>query len=285
MSSFAVYQLNSEQTDLFYFNKEGNLDLEAVLEKMIEEYETPYEGTKIIGNGFLNPSIVTKEVDLNGFCNVNNYKFNTESNTFKVIQTTITGAGSLGYYNEAHFQDGRVVSQKKQHTFFSNADILLTESGLLIAYFENVAAEKIKSQIRTLFEALGFDITTFRFTTELLKSVREHCDWTEVKLERIDNDQDSTKKVSYEIDITDKDSESLIDQIYKDKGFVVQISFHLPYTLDTNSTQNRGSFGVKLYHKEHRGSLNNTEFNENHEDMKSFIIYLTNYLVELLKTA
>lgn len=285
MSSFAVYQLNSEQTDLFYFNKDGNLDLDAVLEKMVEEFETPYEGTKIIGNGFLNPEIVTKNVKLTEVCNVNNFKFNTETDEFKVIQTTITGSGSLGYYNEAHFENGHVVSQKKQHTLFSNANILLTESGLLIAYFENVAAEKIKSQIRTLFEDLGFDITTFRFSTELLKNVREHFDWTEVKLERIDNDEDSTKKVSYEIDITDKDSDSKIDQIYKDKGFVVQISIQLPYTLSNNTSQNRGSFGVKLYHKDHRGSLMNSEFDDDHEEMKNFIIYLTNYLVELSKEA
>lgn len=283
MSSFAVYTLNNEQTDLFYFNKDGNLDLEAVLEKIVEEYETPYEGTKIIGNGFLNPCIIEKEVDLNELCTTNNYKFNSNDNKFKVIQATITGSGSLGYYNEAHFQDGKVISQRKQHTFFSNADILITESGLLVVYFEMFAAEKIKSQIRTLFEALGFDISTFRFTPQLLKNVREKCNWTEIKLERIDNEQDSTKKVSYEVDITDKDSESLIDRIYKDKGFIIQISFHLSYNLKQGGNAKKGAYGVKLYHKEHRGSLNNNEFENDNAAMKEFIIYLTNYLVELSK--
>lgn len=278
MSAFAIYQLNKEQTDLFYFNSDGNLDLNLVLEKMTDEYETPFVNSKVTGEGFLNAHIVEKSVLIDeNFSTENKLKFKgAEHPKFKAIVATVTGAGSLGYYSEVYIENGAVRSQRQQHTFYSKADIILTESGILIAYFESVVAEKIKTQIKGLFEGLGFDISTFKISPKLLKSVREKCDWTEVKLERIENEEDNTKKVSYEIDITNKDHDSLIDSIYKDKGKIVQISFHLPYNLNNNQTN---LFCVKLFHKEHRGSLLNNEFNTSHDEMKKFIIYVTNFLL------
>ena len=278
MSAFAIYQLNKDQTDLFYFNSDGNLDLELVLEKMTDEYETPSVDSKVIGEGFLNAHIGDFNVLIDEkFSTENKLKFNGGRQTsFKAISATVTGAGSLGYYSEVYIENGSVRSQRQQHTFYSKADILLTEGGILIAYFESVVAEKIKTQLKGLFEGLGFDISTFKISTDLLKIVREICDWTEVKLERIDNEQDNTKKVSYEIDITNKDHESLIDSIYRDKGKIVQISFHLPYNLKEDHSN---LYCVKLFHKEHRGSLLNNEFNTNHGDMKKFIIYVTNFLL------
>lgn len=281
MSSFSIYKLSNEQQDLFYFNKDGYLNLEVVLEKMTDEFKAPIRNSEILGEGFLNASISKKQIVVDDKCTSNKFKFSNDCSSLEseFIYATVTGAGSLGYYSEAYIEGGSVLSQKKQHSFFSKSDIILTENGYIIAYFESVAAEKIKPKIKALFESFGFEVNTYKITPELLKKVRETCNWTEVKLERIENDEDSTRKVSYEIDITNKDNDSVIDNIYRDKGKMIQISFHMPYTIDNIKNQQKGSFCVKLYNNEHRASLNNNEFNEDLEAMKNFAMYLTNFLL------
>ncbi|MEC1373365.1 hypothetical protein P9D39_03445 [Heyndrickxia oleronia] len=260
MTVFNIYKLNdNDQLDLFFSKHDGSIDLQKVMEKM-EEFTSPNENGVINGEGFLK---IRMEKILD----------------HSLIESFATGRGSLGYYNQAYFSDSdeNVTSQRREYSFFSKARIFLTEDNLLIIFCDDTAEEKIKSNVKNLVESLGFDVSNLRLSDKLMRKVRSKYKWNEVRLEKVDNEKDSTKKVYYEIDTADSDNESLIDQIYKDQGKMVQISFEMPSFEETDGPNLKT---VKLYKNDNRIVLNSSEFS-GFDNQKNFVIFLSYKLIEL----
>ncbi|GGN55044.1 hypothetical protein [Oceanobacillus indicireducens] len=260
MPVFNIYQLNNaDQLDLFFSKSDGTLDLKKVSEKM-EDFIATSEDGEINGEGFLNINTTIIEDK-------------------KIIESIATGQGSLGYYNQAYISNEEVTSNRKQQTFYSKSRVFITEDNFLIILFDDTTEEKIKRNIKNLVESVGFEVTNFRLSDAIMRNIRNDYTWTEVRLERVDNESDSTKKVYYEIDAADNDNDSLIDKIYRDQGKMVQISFEMPY----NKIKDGPNFiTVKLYKNDHRIVINASEFPK-YEDMKTFIIHLTDILIKLQK--
>ncbi|MGD7052133.1 hypothetical protein [Sutcliffiella horikoshii] len=258
---FALDKNNPDQINLFNSKADGRLDLGKVADKMVE---------------FTSPILDDGMVDGEEFLKINI----THLNETTVLEAFATGQGSLGYYTQAYYRnDEEVNSKRKQQRFFSKAKIFLLETNYLIVVFEDTTEEKIKSSVKKLVESLGFELSNFRLSDVLMRSIRSTYTWNEVRLEKVDNDQDSTKKVHYEIDVADGENESLIDSIYKDQGKMVQLSFEMP----SKSIEGAPNFiSVRLYRNDHRIVINNKEF-PNAETLYKFIIHLSNKLIELEK--
>ena len=263
MTVFNIYKLNdneSGQLDLFFSKSDGTLDLRKVVERM-KEFSSPVEKDGIIaGEGFLKIQEVT-------------------IGSKEMIEAYATGQGSLGYYTQAFVTDNEEVdSRRKQQQFFSRAKIFITGDNLLIIMFSDTTEEKIKSNIKNLVESVGFSVSNFQLSNNLMRKVRQNYQWKEVRLEKLDNEKDSTTKVYYEIDIADGENESLIDSIYSEHGSMVLISFEMPSDHLTNAPN---FITVKLYKNDNRIVLESNEFPDTPTENK-FIVYLTDELIEMV---
>ncbi|MEK4200916.1 hypothetical protein [Cytobacillus sp. FSL K6-0265] len=267
MTVINIYSLNKnhkEQMNLFYSKDDGYLDLEKIAENMGKF------NSLILDNGV---------VDGEGFLKV---KF-TEYDGIKVLEAFATGQGSLGYYAQAYIDSDNesdyVNSRKQQQQFYSKAKIFILETYYVIVVFEDTTEEKIKGSIKNLIEKLGFEVSNFRLTDTLMRNIRNKYKWNEVRLEKVKNEQDSTTKVQYEKDVADSENDSLIDSLYKDQGKMVYISFELPAENIEGNVPN--FISVKLYKNDHRIVINQKELPNNNE-LKKFIIYLSNKIIEIV---
>lgn len=261
MTVFNIYKLNDDdQLDLFFSKHDGNLDLLKVAERM-SEFASPSDEGVINGEGFLGTEI-------------------TQRQDRELIESFATGHGSLGYYTQAYVSESAedVTAKRKQHKFYSKARVFITEDNFLIIFFDDTTEEKIKRNIKNLVENLGFEVSNFHLSDTLMRSIRNEYTWTEVRLEKVDNESDSTTKVYYEIDTADNDNESLIDQIYQGQGKMVQISFEMPYS---HVEEGPNLVSVKLYKNDNRVVLNSKEFPD-FGAQKDFMIYLLDKLNELI---
>lgn len=258
MPVFNIYKLNdTNQLNLFFSKSDGKLDLKKVVEQM-EEFASTSENGEINGEGFLNIEIINW-------------------GDKGIIKSIATGQGSLGYYNQAYVSEQEVKGQRRQQTFFSKSKIFITEDNLLMILFDDTTEEKIKNNIKNLVESVGFEVSNFQLSDKLMRNIRNKYTWTEVRMEKVNNPQDSTKKVYYEIDAADSDNDSLIDQIYKDQGTMVHISFEMPYS---DSEKEPNFVTVKLYKNDHRIVTYMNGF-ANYEDFEKLIFHLVYDLIRL----
>lgn len=314
MASLAIYTLINEQESLSHRESNGLLDLDSILNEMDDQFAAAVGNDSVNGEGFLNSEICTISFDSNinndglpkntRYVERDSEEFNDfwehllfysdrlksddeERNSIRYIRTTVIAAGSLGYYEKAYIKNNRVTNQRNNFEFYSSTDAMIFENGLVILFFKNSAIESIKSPIKALIEKLGFqnDVKPFKLKSETLKKMKIDLDWIKAKLERIENEDDSTKTVSYEVDVADKQSNSKIDNIYSEKGDFVNLTCNILYSyIDDDSISSR-NFMVNFYQSEDKISWRNGQFNCkqegdcNIEEMIRFSIYITNKLL------
>ncbi|MGC4378309.1 hypothetical protein WD019_15475 [Fictibacillus sp. Mic-4] len=258
MAVLNFYTLNTaEQMDLFY-SEEDKLNLNAVKEIMLEN-SAPYSNAEgvITGEGFF--SIQTKVIEEK-----------------PLIECYCTAQGSLGYFYEAKVIEDQITTTRTQHQYYSKALINITEDNFLIIKFDYSNEESSKSKVKSIVEQLGFEATIFRLDNDLLRKVQERYKWTAAKLDKIEKHGDSTKKVSYEIDPSDDQFQSEVDELYNEHGKMSHIKFEMPY----RAPGAPNTVTVKLYSDGHRIVIDESEIPDP-ELFKGFIIHLLNTLYDL----
>ena len=312
MASLAIYTLINEQESLSHRESSGLLNLENMMNEMEDSFAAAVARNDITSEGFIdtslctisfdptnstielpeNASYVDKESDefkdfWKHFLSYSKMIRNSEEDTIRYIRTTATASGSLGYYEKAYMENNRVTNQRDNFRFFSSTDVMIFENGLVILFFKNSAIESIKGSIKTLIEKLGFqnDVKPLKLKSDVLKRMKGSLDWTKAKLERIENEDDSTKTISYEVDVADIQSSSKIDKIYGEKGDFVNLTCNIPYHYITDNNITNRSFIVNFYQSEDKISWTNGQFNCKHqgdcniEEMIRFSTYITNKLL------
>lgn len=230
MATFYFFKINSE--DLFITDTNGKLDLNQCHELMLRHAATKdSEDNAVNGEGFIHPLI-------------------TKIGSKELIVSNCAVQGSLGYYNQAFFDDQEVTSIRVQQKFYSQARVIITEDYEVIIYFESSEEVSGKTKATALLEELGFELERIRFNHEKLNLIKETFRWNAAKLEKIDRNGDSTRTVSYEIDQADEAS-SKIDELYNEYGKLSHLSFD--FRLNESNT-----LTVKLY-KDNHGFVQNNE--------------------------
>lgn len=252
MATFYFFKINSE--DMFLSNTEGKLNLNRCYELMTENTATKESGNnQVNGEGFIHPII-------------------RHIGTKEVITSNCAVQGSLGYYNQAFFNDTEVTSTRVQQTFYSQANVIITEDYEVILYFDFSEEISGKTKATALIENLGFELERVKFTHEKLVLIKEEFSWKAAKLEKIDRTGDSTRTVSYEIDQADEGS-SQIDELYNEYGKLSHLAFDFKVD-DTNAIT------VKLY-KDNHGFIQGSEVESFSIDFNEVIIRLFEKLEEL----
>lgn len=252
MATFYFFKINSD--DIFISNTEGKLDLKRCHELMTENMATKEDGSnQVNGEGFIHPII--KHIG-----------------TKEVITSNCTVQGSLGYYNQAFFDNQEVTSRRVQQTFYSQANVIITEDYEVILYFEFSEEISGKTKATALIENLGFELERIKFKHEKLIQIKEKFSWKAAKLEKIERTGDSTRTVSYEIDQADEGT-SKIDELYNEYGKLSHLAFDFKVDNDNIIT-------VKLY-KDNHGFIQNSEIECFPIDFNEVIIRLFQELEEI----
>ncbi|PGB48652.1 hypothetical protein [Bacillus toyonensis] len=257
-----IYTLDTaEQLNLF-FTEDGNLLLEKFKGIMSLKTATYDTNGIITGEGFIN----TSTENIEGINFINSY---------------CASQGSLGYFNETKFTNGNIESTRRKHQYFIKSSIMITENSHLIMKFGTSSEEDAKGSVKTLVESLNFKTSTFRIDDKLIRTIKKEYKWTAAKLERIEKNGDSTKKVSYEIDPANDTSISTVDELYQSHGKMSHIQFEFPY-----EAQNCPKYvTVKLYKDGNRIVIDENQFPLIGRDayLKPFIIQLLTTLIKLKK--
>lgn len=259
-----IYKLHTaEQLDLF-LTKDGQLLLEKIKESMVEKTATYSTNGIITGEGYINTII-------------------EEINEINLINSYCAVQGSLGYFNEAKFIGDDIQSTRKQHKYYIKSSIMITEDNYLIIKFDTSSEEDAKGGVKKLIESLGFEASAFRMDDQLMRAIKnkEEYKWTAAKLERIERDGDSTKKVSYEVDPSNDTFKSEVDELYQKHGKMSHIQFELPY----EATGCPKMVTVKLYKDGNRIVIDENQFPSiNRNDyIKPFMVHLLQTLTYLKK--
>lgn len=230
-------------------------DIEAALKKKI----TPFEQGKILGEGFTS---------------IKKHKYGT----IDYIECFSTFQCSLGYYYEAFIEDGDMRTEKIHHQYFSKAKVMITSNGKVIVKFDWAAEENGRTKVKSLLESFGYKINPIRINDDLLRRVQKKYTWLGAKIEKINKGGDNTKRVSYEIDPSDEEAKSFVDEQYREYGKLCHLNFELPFSGDNENTPSR--INVKLYSDGgHRIVINESEFGDIN-DFRNFQIHLTEVLVK-----
>lgn len=298
MASFMLFKINNN----LFNGKDGdvdNLDLEAIVQKMNEAPTTINpQNNQVNSAGFHNvildqyipPKFDFEEVENSGGTEDDEKLFKPIIQnepphlTMNIISAEVTGRGSLGNYQQAYLNEEGVLSIiDARQSFYTHASLWLLENGLLLVFFRMTSSEKIKGQIISLFEEeLELELTQVRVSPELLLLVRQHTDWKNIKLDQIKNDDDKTTSVHYAVDLSNQTDPAVIHDLYKNKGEMVQLTSAIPYTPAGDALQT-GAFTINLYQVGHRFSLLDAQFNNDITEMKSFALYFTSLLNEIIE--
>ena len=211
MNFFYFYTLNTaEQQDLFLCEN-GLLDLGVLRETMIENRAPISTDGRLNGEGFISPTTLVR-------------------NEKNVIEGYCASQSSLGYFNEARLLNDSWTTERIQHHYYSKSFITISEKSELIMKFDSSSEEIAKSKVKSLIEALGLEAIAFKLDDSLLRKIQENYDWSAAKLDKIERYGDSTKRVSYEIDLADDQFPSQVNEDYKEHGKMSHITFEMPYT-------------------------------------------------------
>lgn len=262
MTAFlSFYKLSSaEQLNLFYTNEE-KLNLEKV-EEVINDSRITYDNNgEVSGEGFINLNVMNR-------------------NDKNIIEGYCTTQGSLGNFQQAFVQnDYSIKSQAIQHKFYSKCSFIITDNSELILLFSDTSEEKTKAKAKALIEdTLGMESTYFKLTDSLFRKIQDDYKWTAAKLDKVENYGDSTKSVSYQVDPTDEESESLVHSMYNENGELRHIKFEVPYKSD--HTPN--TITVTLYSDGNRVVIDDKDF-QDYNDLKNFVLFLYNELENIIR--
>ncbi len=256
MNFFYFYTLNTaEQQDLFLC-EDGLLDLGVLRETMIENRAPISAEGRLNGEGFISPTTLVR-------------------NEKNVIEGYCASQSSLGYFNEARLLNDSWTTERIQHHYYSKSFITISEKSELIMKFDSSSEEIAKSKVKSLIEALGLEAMAFRLDDSLLRKIQENYDWSAAKLDKIERYGDSTKRVSYEIDLADDQFPSQVNEDYKEHGKMSHITFEMPYTAPGAPN----TVTVKLYNQGNRIVINEDELGG--ASIEEFILYLHDVLKHL----
>lgn len=254
MASLFIFTLSTlNQADMFLSKADGKFD--------INKFRTLLESRAYL--------IDKGRVKGEGFSNIEIKKFND----FSFLKAISSAQSSLGYYYEARVDNGVVSSERVHHEYYTKSNIIVTENSQLIIKFDWTAEEISRTRVKTLLESLGLKLNPLRINDQLLRSLKNMYPWTAAKIDKIDKDGDSTKKVSYEIDPSNDQNTSVVDEQYSDHGKMSHLTFELPFK-EKKHVSTPSHITVKLYSEGgHRIILNEDDFGHV-DDFENFLIYL-----------
>lgn len=258
MASLFIFTLSTlNQADIFLSKADGKFDI-AKFRSLLESKAYLVDNGRVKGEGFSNIEVK---------------KFNDMS----FLNAISSAQSSLGYYYEARVDNGVVSSERVHHEYYTKSNIIVTENSQLIIKFDWTAEEISKTRVKTLLEGLGLKLSPLRINDQLLRTLKNIYPWTAAKIDKIDKDGDSTKKVSYEIDPSNDQNTSVVDEQYSDHGKMSHLTFELPFT-NKKHLATPSHITVKLYSEGGNRIILNEEDFGHIEDFQNFL----NYLIEIL---
>lgn len=260
MPSLFFLRLNTaDQPDFLFCSEQvDKLDLDKVKSALVEKEAPVGERGTITGEGFKN--IVNRvrqgENLLEFFC---------------------ASQGSLGYFNEARIENDSVIAQRIQHQYYSKSTVMLTEQSQVIIKFDNTIDETARTKVKSLIESIGFEATAFRIDDSLLRKIQSSYKWSAVKLDKIEKRGDSTRRVSYEVDLAN-DNGSGVDEDYREYGQMSHLTFEIPFSAQGAPN----TVTVKLYNQGNRIVIDDNQIADP-ETFNDFVVYLLKTLEDMKK--
>lgn len=252
--SITIYKIVN---NLLFFN-EGIFELDRVFSEIASNIVEIGKGNEVISKGFSMPER-KRENDIDY---LELYGFET---------------ATYGTYNETLLINNQLHVKKSSFDFFTSCRILVLETQHLVLISSNTVEEKTKVRIRRLVESLGIEMNIQKITPEFLKSVSEDRAITVVscKKDDIDSPEDSTKKISYEIDPSDSRNSSKANDLYKNIGNFTTLELYYPYRHNRGNDSMNLNIPLTLYNNGNRIAFNPLILNGGSEQL--FIIKIIDY--------
>lgn len=179
----------------------------------------------------------------------------------------------LGNYTEIKYDEEKqgLVVDRQPYIYYGKCRLIITEEFNIIIKASYSNEESSRSKCLSIFNEKDMEVNPIKLTNEVFQYIRKNYEWKKIKIQRIQNEADSTKSVSYTIDpASDKQSE--VDLLYKDSGVFDHITFNLDYKND--------KYVIKLYKEKNRISIDESQFNSV-EEFDEFAVYLLDLILSI----
>ncbi|WP_214810861.1 hypothetical protein [Exiguobacterium sp. s127] len=251
MASITVYRIIQ---DLFFF--EGNeLDLESLASAVLDNQVGTNEQGVINESGFTIPTF--NQVD-----DINYIEFLGFEET------------SYGVYSEPSIINNRVRTIENTFKYFTSCRVLVFSNNFLVILSNDSGEEKVKVGVRKLLEGIGLSLDVIKMDSDFLTRAKNnpYITCTSCTINEVNNENDSTRNVSYEVDPADIVNDSIVSNIYEGKGHITKIKALFPYQIVSGNV----SIVLTLYKNGNRCSFEPLQLNGG--ELNRFILVLMEFL-------
>lgn len=251
VASITVYRIVEE---LIFFDRD-HIDLESLAIAVRDKQVGTDEQGVIIESGFTTP-IVNQIDDINYI-------------DFLGFEKT-----SYGVYSEPSIVNNRVRTNENTFKYFTSCRVLIFSNNFLVILSNDSGEEKVKVGVRKLLESIGLNLDVIKMDSNFLTRAKNnsYVTCTSCTINEVENENDSTRNVSYEVDPADIVNGSVVNEIYEDKGHIYKIKVLFPYQIVTGNV----SIVLTLYKNGNRCSFEPLQLNGG--ELDRFILVLMNFL-------
>ncbi|WP_071061968.1 hypothetical protein [Andreesenia angusta] len=257
MASLFFYKRSPEISmfDTVYFN-DNEIDFDRIIE-LLKTSESKYNEDKVY--------------DSEGYAQI---KFDEVS---KMLSCMYIFKNTLGQYTENRYdvEKEKMVTIREPYFYFGSCRVSITSDLNIIVKANYSSEESSKSKCLELLNEKGIEVRPIKLTNEVFQHIRDNYEWKKIKIQKIEIEGDSTKKVSYEIDPA-SDKKSDVDLMYKDSGVYEHVTFHLEFKED--------KYVVKLYKERNKISIDESQF-KTPEELDAFSVHLLELISDIKKAA
>ncbi|MFV3012711.1 hypothetical protein ACLD43_15250 [Clostridium botulinum] len=180
---------------------------------------------------------------------------------------------TLGQYTEIKYDEEKkgLIVNRQAYEYYGRCRMSITDNLNIIIKASYSNEETSRGKCLSIFSEKGIDLKQIKLTNEVFQHIRNNYEWKRIKIQKIENEGDSTKSVSYEIDpASDKQSE--VDTLYKDRGIFDSITFNIAFKEDKHV--------VRFYKDRSKISIDESQF-KTVEELDNFCIHLLNLILRI----
>lgn len=251
VTSVTIFQI---ENSLLLFD-EGQINLQSVFEAIQEIELGTNENGVVTNRGFTNPILRpmgdVQYIDVFGF-----------------------EEASYGVYKESSVIDNRIETNENTFTYFTSCRVLIFPNNYLVIISKDSSEERVKVGVRKLLEEIGLSLNIVKMSPEYLRRVKndEHLRFVQCTLRNVNNPNDSTRNISYDVDPADIRNQSRANEIYENTGDIAKLQTLFPYQLEAGNV----NIVLTLYRNGNRCSFDLAQLNGG--SLNTFLFVLANYL-------
>lgn len=195
----------------------------------------------------------------------------------KTLKATYIFENTLGKYTEISYdkRNSKIISADKEYNYFSFARIIINEYGGVIIAVDHSNEERAKALVISKLKEIGLEYNKIRYTAEMIKYIKLNYTWSKIKIDEIEEDKDSTKSISYEIDSA-SEGLSKVDRLYDGSGRHIHITFEYIYLEEP--------YTIKMYSNNSKITVNDNEF-VNLDERQQFYIELYQEILKIKESS